>query len=349
MKGEPFWRGNVPLDGGGNLRPKAHARSEMFRRCALRQETFSSLGGCAGMHFAEQVKREISMSFALKTVVIPAAGLGTRLLPLTKSVPKELLPVYDLPTIQFALDEAVAAGAEHIIVVVGPQKMALRDYLNANRTLVEHLERSGKHALSAAVKATGAPRGTRLTVVEQAKPKGLGHAIHCCAPYLLRKPFAVILPDDVILSDEPALSQMAKVYGGGHMVAAQMVRPDEVSGYGIFRPVASGARIPGRGAVKVAGMVEKPLAHEAPSCMAAVGRYILDPAILGHLALQQPGAGGEIQLTDAIAADAAFMDLNAFLFEGERFDCGAHEGLLRASLARRAMMARPEQDLVAAE
>jgi UTP--glucose-1-phosphate uridylyltransferase len=274
------------------------------------------------------------MRAALHTVIIPAAGLGTRLLPATKAIPKELLPIYDVPAIQFALDEAVAAGARRIIVVVGPGKTALRDYLQADETLTTHLKRKGKHALVAALQATGAPEGVTISLVEQPEPQGLGHAIQCCAALLTRAPFGVILPDDVIFG-EPALGQMAAAYNGGHMVAAQMVQLAEVSSYGIFRPARPGAVFPARGPVAVTDMVEKPRPSEAPSQMAAVGRYILDPSIFGQLVFARPGAGDEVQLTDAIAADARFMRLTAFLFSGKRFDCGTHEGLLAASITRR--------------
>lgn len=288
------------------------------------------------------------MTSSLTTVIIPAAGLGTRLLPVTKSTPKELLPIYDRPAIQFSLDEAVAAGARHIIVVVGPEKGALRDYLGVNETLAVALERKGKRALSDLLRATGAPSGVKVTIVEQPVAKGLGDAVHLCAPYLSNAPFGVILPDDVIFGPA-ALDQMAQAYRGGHMVAAQMVKAEDVSGYGIFRPHSAQPNFPDRGAIRVAGMVEKPSLADAPSRAAAVGRYILDPAILGRLALTRPGAGGEIQLTDAISADAPFLPLTAFLFDGRRFDCGTHDGLLAASIMRRDNLRVAEPDLLAAE
>jgi UTP--glucose-1-phosphate uridylyltransferase len=288
------------------------------------------------------------MSAALHTVIIPAAGLGTRLLPATKAVPKELLPIYDRPAIQFALDEAVAAGARRIIVVVGPDKTALRDYLQADETLATHLKRKGKHALVAALQATGVPDGVTISVVEQPEPRGLGHAIQCCASQATRAPFGVILPDDVIFG-EPALGQMAAAYKGGHMVAAQIVRPDEVSSYGIFHPETRRGDFPWRGSVPVTGMVEKPRPSDAPSRMAAVGRYILDVSIFGQLVFARPGAGDEVQLTDAIAADARFMQLTAYLFSGKRFDCGTHEGLLAASITRRDTLRRVVPQHLAAE
>ncbi len=288
------------------------------------------------------------MSINLTTVVIPAAGLGTRLLPLTKSVPKELLPIYDRPAIQFALDEAVEAGARHIIVVIGPDKAALQTYLETHDELAMMLEAKGKYELLECLRSCGAPAGVKVSVVVQSEPKGLGHAIHCCAPGLGREPFGVILPDDVIFGTS-ALADLAQSYEGGHMVAAQLVDADEVSSYGIFRPETSMASMSSAGAIRVAGMVEKPAIGTAPSRLAAVGRYILDPAVLGRLAMSRPGAGGEIQLTDAIAADAGFMPLYAYRLQGVRFDCGSHEGLLAASLARRDIVAAAQRDLLVAE
>lgn len=223
------------------------------------------------------------MQKPVETVVIPAAGLGTRLLPSTKCTPKELLPVYDRQAIQFALDEAVAAGARRILLVIGPNKGLLRNYIEPDAELAGWLARHGKQALREALEATGVPAGIKLETVLQREPLGLGYAILTCMPVLDRSPFGVILPDDVIFGP-PCLQQVAERYGGGHMVAAQYVPAAEVSRYGIFhtrRPVGD---LPDQGPVRVTGMVEKPTPEQAPSTLAAVGRYILDPVVLARLA-----------------------------------------------------------------
>lgn len=271
----------------------------------------------------------------VKTVIIPAGGLGTRLLPATKCTPKEMLPVYDRPVIQFALDEAVAAGATRILLVVGPGKTALRDYLQPDEDLARHLQDKGKHALHEVLESTGVGPGIEVEIVVQDSPRGLGDAVLCCARYLERTPFGVILPDDLIFGD-PCLLQMGRAYTGGHMVAAQTVAPRQVSQYGIFRITGSAIR----GPIRASGMVEKPSVAEAPSRIAAVGRYILDPVVLTRLSMTLPGAGGEVQLTDAIAEDVDTKGLTAFLFDGERFDCGCHDGLLSASIVRERQLRR---------
>ena len=268
-----------------------------------------------------------------RTVLIPAAGLGTRLLPLTRTTPKELLPVYDLPVIQFAIDEAVALGAERIVVVIHPSKSAIRDYIAEGNP-------SGR-ATPGEVKSnlvTFQPPGRRPDHVEfiyaiQQDALGLGHAVACCAQMLLPGPIGVILPDDVILG-APCLSEMADYYPGGHMVAAMEVAPSQTAKYGIFIPSAATRRR----CLPVAGMVEKPAAGLAPSTLAAVGRYILDPRIMATLAATRPGSGNEIQLTDAIVRDAPLVGLTAFRFSGSRHDCGSLDGLLEAGVARRSMV-----------
>lgn len=284
------------------------------------------------------------MSQRIRTVVIPAAGQGTRLLPLTKATPKELLPVYDKPVLQFALDEAVAAGAERIVIVIHPSKSVIRDYLTPSHDYIEALQDKGKHDLAAVLSELHLPEGIEAVFSMQTEALGLGHAILCARGQILPGPFAVILPDDVILG-APCLSQMAEHYRGGHMVAAIDVPAIDTYRYGIFQPTGSS-----RGqCVPVSGMVEKPKPGTAPSRLAAVGRYILDPQILKTLARTPEGAGGEIQLTDAIALDAARLPLVAFRFTGKRYDCGTHDGLVEATVARQLAVKRSLTVLTAAQ
>jgi UTP--glucose-1-phosphate uridylyltransferase len=265
----------------------------------------------------------------LRTIIIPAAGLGTRLLPATKVVPKELLNVYDRPVLQFAIDEAIDAGAERIIVVIHPDKLAIRDYLKPDQDYIGRLGACGKTMLGAALAAVQVPETVDLMFAFQNRPLGLGHAISCCSAMVLPGPVGVILPDDVIMGDA-CLTQMTQAYSGGHMVAAMTVLAKDAPRYGIFRFLGTST---GR-SVSVSGMVEKPKAGTEPSLLAAVGRYILDPVVFSTLLGIPRGAGGEIQLTDAIAVDAARIALTAFRFSGQRFDCGSHDGLIEAGLAR---------------
>jgi UTP--glucose-1-phosphate uridylyltransferase len=273
------------------------------------------------------------MATSIRSVIIPAAGQGTRLLPATKTTPKELLNVYDRPALQFSIDEAIDLGVERIVVVTHPAKGALRDYLSPDPAYVKDLRASGKVRLGDALSEVEVPDRIEVVFVEQPRPLGLGHAILCAEGLTLPGPFGVILPDDLILGT-PCLSEMAEHYIQGHMIAAMEVHRDETSSYGIFR-------IAGRSigqSVQVSGIVEKPAPGLAPSRLAAVGRYILDPCVFATLQRLGRGAGGEIQLTDAIARDAARVTLSAFRFSGTRFDCGNHDGLLDAAVARQSMV-----------
>lgn len=265
----------------------------------------------------------------LRTIIIPAAGLGTRLLPATKVVPKELLNVYDRPVLQFAMDEAIDAGAERIIVVIHPDKLAICEYLKPDEDYIGRLSACGKTMLGAALASVQVPESVDLVFAYQNSPLGLGHAISCSSALVLPGPVGVILPDDVIMG-AACLTEMAEDYVGGHMVAAMSVPVQDASRYGMFRVLGA---LNGR-SVAASGMVEKPKAGTEPSLLAAVGRYILDPVIFSTLLGIPRGAGGEIQLTDAIAADAARISLTAFRFSGQRFDCGSHDGLMEAGLAR---------------
>lgn len=267
----------------------------------------------------------------IHSVVIPAAGRGTRLLPATKTTPKELLNVYDRPVMQFAIDEAVDLGADRIIIVIHPEKGAIRDYLAPANGYATFLRDSGKADLAQALQDLEVPGRVEIMFAEQPVPLGLGHAVLCARDLVLPGPVGVILPDDLIFGP-PCLSEMAAHYLRGHMIAAMEVSAAETGSYGIF--ALAGLSI-GR-CVPVSGMVEKPGVGLAPSRLAAVGRYILDPAIFATLATGVKGAGGEIQLTDALERETARLPLTAFRFSGVRYDCGAHDGLMDASLAQQA-------------
>ncbi|MFZ3582794.1 UTP--glucose-1-phosphate uridylyltransferase [Loktanella sp. DJP18] len=268
----------------------------------------------------------------LDTVVFPVAGRGTRLLPLTKSVPKELLPVYDKPVLQFAVEEALAAGAKRLVFVTHASKPAIGDYLRPDDSLTETLRSDGKARLAEALDAITLGRDVEVIFTEQDEPLGLGHAVLMAADHVRGDAFGVILPDDVILG-EPCLPEMAAAYDSGHMIAAMDVAAQDVKKYGIFRPLTDTSL--GR-VVRASALVEKPSPEDAPSRLAAVGRYILDTRIFDALRQLSPGAGGEYQLTDAIAADATSMNLTGYRFSGERHDCGSHAGLLGAANARAA-------------
>jgi UTP--glucose-1-phosphate uridylyltransferase len=260
----------------------------------------------------------------IRTVIIPAAGKGTRLLPATKVTAKELLPIYDRVVLDFAIDEAIDLGAERIVIVISTAKIAIQAYLSSHE--LQALSRDGT------VNDGLRRAGPEMIFVFQDQPRGLGHAILCCKEVTLPGSFAVLLPDDIILGQH-CLSEMAAKYSGGHMVAAMQVKPEETSQYGIFR--ISG--LPKDNCIPVSGMVEKPPAGDAPSSIAAVGRYILDPMIFEMLDQTPYGKGGELQLTDAITLSASATPVAAFKFSGTRYDCGNHDGLLAASVARKAL------------
>lgn len=268
---------------------------------------------------------------SIKTVIIPAAGLGTRLLPATRVTAKELLPVYDRVVLDFAIDEAVELGAERIVVVISTAKIAIQAYL-ADRS-------DGTAARLGESKRIG----PEIIYIFQDSPLGLGHAVHCCKDVMLPGPFAVLLPDDIVMGAN-CLAEMATHYTGGHMIAAMQVKPEETAQYGIFR--LSG--LPKDNCLPVSGMVEKPSPGTAPSSFAAVGRYILHPMILDVLERTPTGRGGEVQLTDAITLSGKAVPVFAFRFSGTRHDCGNHDGLLAASIARKAE-ARAERAVAGAE
>ncbi len=264
--------------------------------------------------------------------VFPVAGLGTRFLPATKAMPKEMLTLVDRPLIQYAIDEARAAGIEECIFVTARGKSALEDYFDAAPTLEAQLREKGKTQLLAEVENATMPSGA-IAYVRQQEALGLGHAVWCARRLIGDEPFAVILPDDVIAAPVPCLRQMVDTYESrgmtGCMVAAMEVPLEKTASYGVLDIAEDEGRL-----VRAAGLVEKPKPEVAPSRTAVIGRYILTPQVLESLEAMKRGAGGEIQLTDAIAEQvAAGRPVHGYRFEGERFDCGSKPGYLRATVA----------------
>lgn len=262
--------------------------------------------------------------------VFPVAGLGTRFLPATKSIPKEIMTLVDRPLIQYAIDEARAAGIKEFIFVTSRGKGALEDYFDHAPQLEQELKRKGKTELLQVLKNTNMDSGA-IAYVRQHKALGLGHAVWCASRLIGNEPFAVILPDDVIAADKPCLQQMVEAHAetGGNMVAAMDVPDQMTNSYGILDVKEDMGSI-----ISTKGMVEKPEPGTAPSNLAVIGRYILTPAVLQKLNKKQTGAGGEIQLTDAI--DAAREDgeeVYGYRFQGQRFDCGSKAGFLQATVA----------------
>ncbi|MDJ1016021.1 MAG: UTP--glucose-1-phosphate uridylyltransferase [Paracoccaceae bacterium] len=269
--------------------------------------------------------------------IVPVAGLGTRFLPATKSVPKEIMTLVDRPLIQYAMDEAREAGIKEFIFVTSRGKSALENYFDTAPVLEASLRESGKTELLEVLESTNLESGA-IAYIRQNKPRGLGHAVWCARRLIANEPFAVILPDDVIAGSKPCLKQMVEAYEqtGGAMVAAMEVPADQTASYGILDVGEEMNRL-----VRAKGMVEKPSAGEAPSNLAVIGRYILTPSVLKTLDGQEAGSGGEIQLTDAIAAEIdAGRPVYGFRFEGQRFDCGSKAGFLQATVSF--ALARPD-------
>ena len=265
----------------------------------------------------------------IRKAVFPVAGLGTRFLPATKTVPKEMLPIIDRPLIQYAVDEAIEAGCDTLVFVTNRYKHAVADYFDKAYELEQKLEKAGKAEQLALVRNV-LPDGVRAVFVTQAEALGLGHAVLCARPVVGDEPFAVLLPDDLIWSRGPgALAQMADhaQATGASVIAVQDVPREATGSYGIVATQAFDGR-----AGRIDAIVEKPRPEDAPSELAVVGRYVLDPRIFDLLETTPRGAGGEIQLTDAIAALLPEQRVDAFRFHGTRFDCGTHLGLVEATI-----------------
>lgn len=265
----------------------------------------------------------------IRKAVFPVAGQGTRFLPATKSVPKEMLPLVDRPLIQYAVDEARAAGIEEFIFITSAGKSALENYFDTAAALEQGLKAAGKQSALEALGPSRMPEGT-LSFIRQNEPKGLGHAVSLARRLIGDEPFAVLLPDDIIRAQTPALAQMVRAHAqcGGHMLATMDVAREDTASYGVLDIAERNGRM-----AKVRRLVEKPSPSQAPSNSAIVGRYILQPSVFDHLETLQPGAGGEIQLTDAICADLKATGVTGYCFEGDRFDCGSVAGFVQATLA----------------
>ena len=267
----------------------------------------------------------------IRKAVLPVAGFGTRVLPATKAIPKELLPVVDRPALQYVVDEAVEAGIEHIVFVTGRGKGAIEDYFDLSFELETSLaSKASKADILAEVQKTRLPAGG-ASFTRQQEPLGLGHAIWCARDIVGNEPFAILLPDVIVKAEKSCLAQMVEAYDktGGNIIAVDPVPEERVSSYGVIAP--KGAR-DGR-LIEMSAMVEKPPRDEAPSNLAITGRYILQPEIFGLLADQGAGAGGEIQLTDSMARLMEMQRFFAYEFEGAPYDCGSKLGYFGAVLA----------------
>ena len=264
----------------------------------------------------------------IKKAVFPVAGMGTRFLPATKASPKEMLPIVDKPLIQYAVEEAVEAGCTDIVFITGRNKRSIEDHFDKAYELETELERKNKNALLELTQNI-LPAGVNLMYIRQTEALGLGHAVLCAAPAVGDEPFAVILADDLIDAPKGALAQMMDVYNatGSSVLGVETVDPSQTGSYGIVEIEPKDAY------QRVTSIVEKPKPADAPSNLAVVGRYILTPAIFDLLRHTQAGAGGEIQLTDAIAALLKQETVLAHAFSGQRYDCGSKLGYLQATLA----------------
>ena len=263
----------------------------------------------------------------VRKAVIPAAGLGTRFLPATKSQPKEMLPIVDKPTIQYIIEEAAAAGVEDIIVVTGRNKRSIEDHFDRSIELELELERTGKQELLQMVKEI--PSVANIHFIRQKQPLGLGHAVLTASHFIGDEPFAVLLGDDVVVSKKPVLQQMVEVFNEYRtsILGVQEVAEEVVHKYGIVdcKPVDEDI-------FKVKDLIEKPAREVAPSHIAILGRYILTPTIFSYLETQEPGAGGEIQLTDGLKRLAKNEAMYAYIFKGHRYDVGTKMGFLQANI-----------------
>lgn len=269
------------------------------------------------------------MPVPVRKAIFPVGGLGTRFLPATKSMPKEMLTVVDKPLIQYAVEEAREAGIEELIFVTGRGKSAIEDHFDVAYELQDMLSSRQKTEALRLVNAT-IPAPGSLAFTRQQEPLGLGHAVWCGRNFVGSEPVAVLLADDLILSETGCLKQMIEAYNevGGNMVALMEVDRDAISAYGVVNPGDVNGNL-----VEVRGLVEKPSAEEAPSNYAVIGRYILQPKVFEDLGRMEKGAGGEIQLTDAMARQLGLQPFNGVLFDGKRFDCGNKVGFLEANLA----------------
>lgn len=265
----------------------------------------------------------------LRKAVLPVAGLGTRFLPATKAMAKEMLPIVDKPLIQYAIDEARSAGIEQFCMVTGRGKTALVEHFDIAYELEATLKQRGKDAELAMLRANHLPPGS-INTVRQQEPLGLGHAIWCARAFIGDDPFAILLPDDLILSKTPCTKQLADAHRetGGSVVAIVEVPPEHTNRYGILKTGKDDGRL-----VEVTGLVEKPKPEDAPSNLSIIGRYVLLPDVIPHLARMERGAGNEVQLTDGMARMIGTTPFHGLRYEGRRFDCGDKIGFLEAQIA----------------
>ncbi len=264
----------------------------------------------------------------LKKAVFPVAGFGSRFLPVTKASPKEMLPIVDKPLIQYAVEEAAAAGITEMVFVTGRNKRAIEDHFDKAYELETELERKGKDVLLEQVRSV-LPDGVRCIYIRQAEPLGLGHAVLCAQPVIGYEPFAVVLADDLMDSQPPALVRMAQAFerDGASLIGVEEVPKDQTQSYGIVTIDKMDGDL-----AQMRSIVEKPRPAEAPSNLGVVGRYVLTPRIFDMLSEVRPGAGGEIQLTDGISALLAHERIFAIRLPGRRYDCGSKLGYLQASV-----------------
>lgn len=263
----------------------------------------------------------------VRKAIIPAAGLGTRFLPATKAMPKEMLPIVDKPTIQYIIEEAVESGIEDIIIVTGKGKRAIEDHFDHSFELEHTLLEKGKLELLNEVQK--ASKLVDIHYIRQKEPRGLGHAIWCARKFIGDEPFAVLLGDDIVRAEKPCLKQMIEQYEryNASIIGVQHVKDEEVSRYGIVDAAEIDERF-----YNVSNLVEKPKQEDAPSNLAIIGRYILSPKIFDILSEQKPGAGGEIQLTDAMATLNQIEAIYAYNFEGKRYDVGEKLGFIQTTI-----------------
>jgi UTP--glucose-1-phosphate uridylyltransferase len=264
----------------------------------------------------------------VRKAVFPVAGLGTRFLPVTKASPKEMLPIVDKPLIQYAVEEAMAAGITEMIFVTGRGKRAIEDHFDKSYEIEAELMARGKQQLLDLVRGIK-PSHVDCFYVRQPEPLGLGHAVLCAEKLVGDDPFAVMLADDLLDGDPPVLAQMVRVFNHYHcsVIGVEEIRPEETRSHGVIEGRTWDDRV-----FKIQGVVEKPAPANAPSNLGVVGRYVLMPGIFEHLRRQKPGAGGEIQLTDAIQSLLAHEQVLAYRYKGQRFDCGSKLGYLKATV-----------------
>ena len=265
----------------------------------------------------------------IRKAVLPVAGFGTRVLPATKTIPKEMLPVVDRPALQYVVDEALEAGIEHFVFVTGRNKGAIEDYFDRAYELEYSLRQRGKTTIFNQLDSL-TPKAGSMSFVRQQSAKGLGHAIWCARDVIGTDPFAILLPDVLVKAQKSCLAQMVEAYEkvGGNVIAVDAVPKDRVSSYGVIAPKSRDGRL-----IEMSGMVEKPAIEAAPSNLKITGRYILQPEIMTLLSDQAAGAGGEIQLTDAMARLMQSQSFHAYEYEGQDYDCGSKYGYFEAVMA----------------